>query len=442
MHTAASSSLEEVKMQAAPLQGARVVTRSSLKDLFAPDFFLWATGIEDTFITDPHRKTGRTLDEYELTHHYELWREDIDLIAALGVRYARYGIPWYRVEPSPGRFDFCWTDEVFERMLDNGVHPIVDLVHYGTPTWLTGGFGNADYPKRVADYAGAIAERYKGRIYWYTPLNEPRITAHYCGRLGWWPPYGRGWKGFLDVMTSVSKGIALTQQVLREVDPEIVCAHVDATDFYRSSGPETETTARHRQGLVFLALDLVMGRVDSNHPLLDWILKFGVAEGDLQWFSENRIQPDVIGLNLYPMFTNKVVTGSRIKMSYGKGELVYELGKMYFERYGRPIFISETAAVGRRRQAWMDDSFASVRRLRAEGIPMVGYTWWPLFALVAWAYREKDLAFNRYLLQMGLWDLAMREDGKLARVPTALVDSYSAAVEAKSECVGLLRSEG
>ena len=33
--------------------------------------FLWATGIEDTFITDPWPATGRTLDEYELTQHYE-----------------------------------------------------------------------------------------------------------------------------------------------------------------------------------------------------------------------------------------------------------------------------------------------------------------------------------------------------------------------------------
>src|SRR5258708_4513124 len=93
---------------------AKVITRSRLDDLLEPDFFLWATGIEDTFITDPHRKTGRTLDEYELTQHYEKWREDVDLIASLGVAYARYGVPWYRIERTPGRFDFEFTDKVFD----------------------------------------------------------------------------------------------------------------------------------------------------------------------------------------------------------------------------------------------------------------------------------------------------------------------------------------
>src|SRR6266446_3331655 len=69
-----------------------------------PDRFLWGTGIEDTFIIDPHPLTGRTLDEYELTGHYEQWEGDLQRAAELGVSILRYGIPWYRVEPRPGAF--------------------------------------------------------------------------------------------------------------------------------------------------------------------------------------------------------------------------------------------------------------------------------------------------------------------------------------------------
>ena len=47
--------------------------------------FIWAAGIEDTFIIEPNRRTGRTLDEYALTQHYERWSEDIGLLADLGV---------------------------------------------------------------------------------------------------------------------------------------------------------------------------------------------------------------------------------------------------------------------------------------------------------------------------------------------------------------------
>ncbi len=426
--------------EAQPARAADAITRSNLDSLLASDFFMWSTGIEDTFITDPHRKTARALDEYALTQHYAKWREDIGLMAQLSVRYARYGIPWHLIEPERDRFDFTWPDQTFELMLELGIQPIVDLVHYGTPPWLVSGFGNPEYPARVAEYAKQIAERYKGRVFWYTPLNEPRITAYYCGRLGWWPPYGRSWRGFVQVMISVCKGIVLTQRALRKVDPEIVCAHVDATDLYHSLDPRTDAAAELRQNLVFLALDLVSGRVDDRHPLRGWLLKHRAE--DLDWFLSEPVELDVVGVNLYPMFSDKVVlptsTGTRVRLRYGSADLITRLGAMYYERYERPIWISETAAVGRRREAWLRDSLDAVKGLRAGGVPVFGYTWWPLFALVAWGYREKDLAFERYLVQMGLWNLQVAPDGDLRRIPTKLVQSYRQVSLAGCERVGLL----
>ena len=59
--------------------------RSDLSQVMAPDYFFWAAGIEDTFITAPYPTTGRTLDEYELTQHYEKWRGDIGLMREIGV---------------------------------------------------------------------------------------------------------------------------------------------------------------------------------------------------------------------------------------------------------------------------------------------------------------------------------------------------------------------
>jgi beta-glucosidase/6-phospho-beta-glucosidase/beta-galactosidase len=86
-------------------------TASQLDKLASPDAFWWATGIEDTFITAPHLRTGRTLDEYELTDHYRRWRSDLDLMAELGVPAARYGIPWHRIQPSRNKWDWQHADE-------------------------------------------------------------------------------------------------------------------------------------------------------------------------------------------------------------------------------------------------------------------------------------------------------------------------------------------
>jgi beta-glucosidase/6-phospho-beta-glucosidase/beta-galactosidase len=415
--------------------------RSRLAALLEPDAFLWATGIEDTFITEPWPATGRTLDEYELTDHYSRWRDDLELMATLGVSAARYGIPWYRVNPAPGRFDFSVADGPIERLLALGIEPIVDLVHYGTPAWLDRSYLHPDFAPRMAEYAARVAERYRGGVRWYTPLNEPRITAWYCGKLGWWPPFRRGWRGFLEVTLAVCRGVVETDRALHAVDPEIVCAHVDATDLYAARTPRLAAEAELRQAIVFLALDLVTGRVGARHALRGWLARQGVDDRALEYFETHGIEPDVLGLNLYPMFTQKelidTARGPRVRMPYADGTLVEGLCDTYWARYGRPLFISETASLGslRRRLGWLDESVGAVRRLRGRGVPVFGYVFWPMFALVGWAYRQGRRPLGDYLLQMGLWDL---DRETLARVETPVVGAYRRVVTAGAAGVGRL----
>ena len=58
----------------------------------SPDEFIWATGIEDTFV--PQTRPGhRALDEYALMGHYEHWREDLALARDLGLQAIRWGCP-------------------------------------------------------------------------------------------------------------------------------------------------------------------------------------------------------------------------------------------------------------------------------------------------------------------------------------------------------------
>ena len=68
---------------------------------------------------------------------------------------------------------------------------------------------------------------------------------------------------------------------------------------------------------------------------------------------------------------------------------------------------------------------------------MIGYTWWPLFALVTWGYREGKKSPDEYLKQMGLWDLEPGPRG-LERVRTPLVDRYRELVAGGAEFVGPL----
>nr|BFF25601.1 hypothetical protein GCM10025732_35660 [Glycomyces mayteni] len=141
----------------------------------------FAVGVEDTFV--PQSRPGeRAIDEYALTEHYDKWHGDLALASDAGAELVRWGVPWHRIEPGPGRWDWSWLDAVMDRFAQLRLRPVVDLMHYGTPLWMDGQFANPDYPKRVAEYGAAVAERYAHLgVTDYTPVNEPMIHALFTG---------------------------------------------------------------------------------------------------------------------------------------------------------------------------------------------------------------------------------------------------------------------
>jgi len=242
-------------------------------------------------------------------------------------------------------------------------------------------------------------------------------------------------------MLSICRGIVLTVEALEKVDQEIVPVHVDATDLYETVDPSLQIETARRQEIVFLALDLVSGRIDETHSLHGWLLTQGATRSDLDWFLEHKVELPLIGINLYPMFSRKVLTRTngrlRVRMPYADATIIDRLAALYWQRYQTPIFISETASVGsiKRRRAWLNDSVSAVKRVREQGIPLVGYTWWPLFALVTWGYRQGTNPPEFYLKQMGFWDV----DEKLNRIETPLVDEFRELTRAGVKCAGALK---
>ena len=91
-----------------------------------------------------------------------------------------------------------------------------------------------------------------------------------------------------------------------------------------------------------------------------------------------------------------------------------------------PIMITETSSNGdvKARARWMDETLETVCTLREEGIPIIGYTWFPLFSMVDWKYRKGRLALDKYLVHLGLYDSAFDAEGVLRRHETALVKRY------------------
>ena len=104
--------------------------------------------------------------------HYNRWREDIDLMAEMGMQIYRFGIEWSRIEPVRGDFRpdvLAHYREEIEYMREKGIKPLLTLHHFNNPLWFEdmGGWTNKEsaeiflsFAERVIDSLGDIVDEY------------------------------------------------------------------------------------------------------------------------------------------------------------------------------------------------------------------------------------------------------------------------------------------
>ncbi|MFK4834188.1 family 1 glycosylhydrolase [Microbacterium sp. ZW T2_14] len=384
-------------------------------------------GIEDTFV--PQSRPGeRAIDEYELTEHYQHWHSDLQLASDVGAQFIRWGIPWHRVNPAQGEWDWEWVDRVLARFAELGIRPIIDLLHYGTPLWLESEFAHRDFARHFAEYAVAAAERYRDTVTDYTPVNEPMIHARFSGDIAYWPPYLSGERGYNTIAIALAEGFVRAQRGIADVlGDRATFVHVDATA--RFAG---DVTGAHRplvelqRAQSFLVEDLVSGGVGEGHALIASLRATGATDQTLDWFATQAVRPDVMGVNYYPRHSTQLMEegvvhdGGFIDPWPTQDDGVRGLEELlvtYADRYGAPVMLTETCVTASvpERIAWLEASAKSVRGLRAAGRDVVGYTWWPLFDMYEWTYRHADTPRSESLLTMGLFDLVESPEGLLRR---------------------------
>lgn len=115
--------------------------------------------------------------------HYKLWKEDLDLVASLGVSAYRFSVSWPRIRPAGSG---AWNEkglDFYERLVDGllerGVKPYLTLNHWDLPDALqsSGGWSNRDTVQRFVEYAIAVDRRMGNRITAITTHNEPWVIA-------------------------------------------------------------------------------------------------------------------------------------------------------------------------------------------------------------------------------------------------------------------------
>ena len=308
--------------------------------------FYAGTGIENTWIAQEDQPGKRVLDVFLQMDHYERWEGDLSLAADLGVNAIRYSVPWYRSEPAPGRFDWDWIAGPLEWFRRRDITAIVDLLHYGTPTWLENGLLKRAFPERLADYAQAFARRFDGVVDHYTPVNEPQTAASMMGWHGVWPPYLHGIDVWLTMLVPAARAVVLCTQALRAASPAavLISADCDFTPPFDAVAAAAGMAAAAagpldaREQLIHDAFAgmLAYGAVPRDHPTARAVLRLGLPESALEWFRGQAARPDIVGFNDYPDFA---------KTGYEEaGGRLLERLRILHGILGLPVYVTETSA--------------------------------------------------------------------------------------------------
>jgi len=133
--------------------------------------------IWDTFSHTPGKvANGDTGDV--ACESYHRYKEDTQLLKALGVTAYRMSLAWSRIFPegkgilnSKGLDHY---DRVVDDLLANGITPYITMFHWDLPAALPGGWQNRDTAYAFAEYAGVVAKRFSDRVSHFMTVNELR----------------------------------------------------------------------------------------------------------------------------------------------------------------------------------------------------------------------------------------------------------------------------
>jgi dTDP-4-dehydrorhamnose reductase len=366
--------------------------------LTAKSLELWA-GVECTV----NRVGDDYSDQLERNGH-AVRPKDLERLAELGVRTIRYPILWERTAPNAlDSLDWSWADERLQSLQRLGLTPIIGLVHHGSGPRYTS-LLDPKFPEKLASFAAAVAQRYPWATD-YTPVNEPLTTARFSCLYGHWYPHHREPLMFARALLNECRAVTLSMQAIRKFNP--TARLIQTEDLGKTfSTPTLAYQAEFENERRWLTFDLLCGRVVPDSPMWDYFRWLGIPAGELEWFLENPIPPDVLGVNHYltsERFLDERVIRYPACFHGGNGRHVYAdveavrvcaegvagpkaVLREAWERYHLPLAITEVHLGCTREEQlrWLNEVWNAAVESRAEHIDVRAVTAWAAFGAYDW----------------------------------------------------------
>ncbi|MFC8947651.1 GH1 family beta-glucosidase [Streptomyces rochei] len=365
----------------------------------------------DEFTAGPGRvKDGSTAAV--ACDHYHRYREDVALLADLGVGGYRFSVSWPRVD-SPGGLGFY--DRLVDELCAAGVRPVPTLFHWDLPAGLD--WRQRDTASRFAEYVSRVADRLGDRVGKWITLNEPAEHTLLGHALGVHAPGERLLFDALPVAHHQLLAHGLAVRALRASG----AADVGIANSHGPTWPASEGAA-DREAAEFY--DVLLNRMFAD-PVLTGRYPEGVGElmpgsaGGIDTDLEVIAEPlDWYGVNYYAPTRVGAPQGARIDFGgvtlpaelpfsvvpvegrpltdFGwpvVPEGLTELLTGFRDRYGDrlpPIVITENGCSydgldDRDRIAYLDGHVRALHRALEAGVDVRGYFVWSLLDNFEWA---------------------------------------------------------
>lgn len=362
---------------------------------------------------------------------YHRYRQDIALMAQMGLKMFRFSISWSRILPegsgtvNPKGIDFY--KQVIETCIQYHIEPLVTIYHFDMPAALAakGGWANRDTVDAFVDYARVLFENYGEQVHYWLTINEQNMMIMHPEILG----------------SEVSSGQPLMQQnhhmMVAQAKVMQLC-HIMCPGAKIGPAPNVSPVYPHtcnpddvQAAQIYSSLrnwqyldPVVFGKY--NHIAWNYMREKGMlptfAEGDAQALEQAK--PDFIAFNYYNTQTagapqSKEIPSSKGDQQTSTGEKgVYDayqnpylektefgwlidpvgfrvaLNEVY-ERYHLPIFITENGIGGydeltadhtvhdQYRIAFYRRHIEQMRLARNDGVEILGYCPWSAIDLVS-----------------------------------------------------------
>jgi beta-glucosidase/6-phospho-beta-glucosidase/beta-galactosidase len=261
------------------------------------------------------------------------------------------------------------------------------------------------------------------------------ICAVFSALYGWWNEQQTSDQAFVTALKHIVKANVLAMRAIVEVRPDAIFIQSESSEYFHADNPKAIKPAEIMNARRFLSLDLNYGRrIDSE--MYEYLMDNGMTRDEYHFFLGNDLKHNCIMGNDYYITNEHRVAPDGLTRAAGEVFGYDGITWQYYDRYRLPVMHTETNFAegpgGGEAVDWLWKQWANVLRVRNDGIPIVGFTWYSLTDQVDWdvALREERGVVN----PLGLYDL----DRKIRPVGAAykqLMHDWSEVLPTQSVCL-------